>query len=74
MVGKFLTRPLAESLIFKEVNVTFNATCQIMEDSKDLPKLPMTAFKSRDGQKHLVCSMLDTGTSTSILASVLLEK
>ena len=43
-------------------------TCQTQEDRDELPWLPMIISKSRSSQKMLICSLFDTGTSTSILS------
>ena len=42
--------------------------CKKGDDCHDLPCLPMTISKKKDTDKLLICSLLDTGTSTSILS------
>ena len=47
-----------------EEGESFMTTCQILYNSKDIPKLPMCTSKTRDSQKHLLCALFDTGMST----------
>ena len=49
--------------VIKEVVI-----CKKNEDTEDLPRLPMTVSKRKESEKMLICSLLDTGTSTSILS------
>ena len=52
----------------KEEGIKEVIICQKSDDSEDLPRLPMTVSKKKDSEKMLICSLLDTGTSTSILS------